>query len=192
MLPFLLLDEKTQVPNFWPYEFKIIKKSEPPNRKDVLHKVGWMKAQAFEYLGKCLVMDLDCLILKSIDEIDELEKEIAMPIDSAFRTYQDWPEVGEELNAGLILQNSNKIWQQFQKLWNEKQSFSEITYFDELIFSCICRKLNGIILPEIYNTSWDVGDEHDLRKKASDPKTKILHFHGIRKLQLINFIKSVL
>lgn len=189
MKPFLLMDATTKAPPNWRYGIVRVTDPEPPTRIDVLHKVGWIKSQGFKELGRCLIMDLDCFIMQSLDHLDDLDAPMAMPVDPSKRTYEQWKEVGEELNAGLILQNSSTILTRFKELWEEKKSFFSITYYDELIFSAICRELQGTILPEIYNTSWKNGDENDLKEKENNPENIILHFHGHRKTQLPNFLK---
>ncbi len=188
--PCLLTDQTTEIPKQWPYEIVRLQETNPPVRKDVLNKVGWMKAQGYAKLGKCIIMDLDCMILRPIDELYTLNAPMAMPIDPAKRTYPDWPEVGEELNAGTMLFNSENILPRFKQLWEEKNHYIKITYFDEIIFSAICRETKGIILNEHWNSSWPVGDDIAMQKVHNNPETKILHFHGQRKSQLDVFYRS--
>ena len=63
-LPVLLLDKKTKKPNFWQYESVIVENDTPKEYKDVLNKVGWIKHQSYDLLGKCVVMDIDALLRK--------------------------------------------------------------------------------------------------------------------------------
>lgn len=192
MKPCLLTDPKTPIPKEWPYEVHRIQESEPPQRLDVLNKVGWLKSQGYKVLGRCVIMDLDCMIMNSIDELDTLDTPIAMPVDPAKRTYDGWPEVGEELNAGTMLFNSNRILLDFRKWWAEKIHYLRITYYDEIIFSAICRSLGGQILDWTYNGSWTIGDDAEMYALARNPALKILHFHGQRKMQLATFLKRAI
>jgi hypothetical protein len=188
--PYLLSDQ-TKKPIGWEFDIIEVKDPNPPVRYDVLNKVGWIKAQGYETLGPCIIMDLDCCILQNLDHLKELECPIAMPIDPSRRIYADWPEVGEELNAGLILMNSPEILSRFKYWWTTKTHYLKITYFDEIIFSAICREFCGQILQESYNGTWPIGDDAALETLHSNPGTIILHFHGKRKNQLEKFYKKV-
>ena len=191
MKPCLLLDSNTSVPNFWKYQSIMLNDSEPPDRKDILNKVGFMKAQSYEVLGRSIVMDIDCMIINCLDELDSLVCPIAMAVDSSRRTYEKWPEVGEELNAGVMLFDSPIIFTKFKELWKSKQNFIHITYFDELIFSAICREFNGKILDERWNASWPINETDKIYSLYSNLSTKIIHFHGKRKDQLDKFYKNI-
>lgn len=186
--PCLLTDEKTDIPRCWTYNVVRLQDSEPPTRRDVLNKVGWMKAQAHTELGRCIVMDLDCMILQNIDDLEILDTAMAMPVDPSKRTYNDWPEVGEELNAGTMFFNQNTIWARFKELWDDKKHYMKITYFDEIIFSAICRELGGTILDVTWNGSWTIGNDKEMFETAKT--AKILHFHGKRKSQLRKFYEA--
>lgn len=192
MLPVMLTDDKTAIPNFWNYNFIRVKDCDPPFKKDVLHKVGWIKSQAFIYLNKCLIVDLDCLILKNLDEFDELDVNMAMPEEENKKTFPEWKKLGEKLNGGFIFQNSNKILNMYKKLWNEKKDLLHITYLDELIFSYICKEINGKILTKEYNRSWQLGDTNQAIKEYFNHKNKVLHFHGYRKNELKFFLKNII
>ena len=116
-----------------------------------------------------------------------------MAIDPSKRTYKNWPEVGEELNAGFMYFNSSKIKSRFDYWWFKKiNEFKHIAYFDELIFSAICRDLDGKILDENYNKSWEIENNEQLFDSYTNKETKILHFHGERKNQLKNFINFII
>lgn len=191
MKPYLLMDEATKVPACWPYDVVRVADPEPTFRFDVLNKVGWIKAQGYQELGRCVILDLDCLLLQSIDYLDELDAAMAMPYDPSERKYKEWPEIKVELNAGVVLQNSPLILDRFKELWEEKKErFSNITYYDELIFSAMCYEFDGVVLDASYNGSWTALDNEALQKVANDPATKILHFHGNRKKQLPFYLKD--
>ena len=189
--PCLITDGESSIPKQWKYDVAVSKDPDPPQRYDVLNKVGWLKAQGHKIIGKCIIMDMDCFIMKSIDDIGELDCKMAMPVDEGHRTYDDWLEVGEELNAGCMFFNSSEIYPQFLDWWFDKTHYlKSITYFDELIFSAICRGLNGQILSSDYNRSWPVGDNAALEEATHSNFTKILHFHGERKSQLKQWAKK--
>ena len=190
MEPILLTDDTTKIPKIWKYDVVKIIDHEPPYKSDVLHKVGWMKSQSFDYLGRCLVLDLDCLIIRNIDEIDDLDTCIAMPKELGQKTFAAWPEIGEKLNGGCIFQNSNLISSLFKEYWEKKKNLLSITFLDELIFTFICIKLNGLILNKEYNTSWSIGTTYAPICEYFNLKTKIIHFHGYRKNELNLFLKN--
>jgi hypothetical protein len=189
--PVLLTDGRTLIPACWEYDHQSVKEPEPPIRRDVLNKVGWIKSQAYEELGKCMVMDLDAMIVGDINELETYEDSMMMAFDPARRVYRDWVEVGCELNAGIMLFNSHHILTRFLYWWSNKQEFMNITYFDELIFSAICRELDGTVLDSRYNTSWDIGNHKEMIRKYKTSSTKIMHFHGLRKEYLKNFRMSM-
>lgn len=176
--PCLLLDNKTDPPDFWNYEYRVLADADPPERQDVLNKVGWMKHQAYDELGKCVVMDIDALLKKSIDDLAEVGESIAMAPDIG--TNRDWPwasdwaEAAKKYNAGVLYLNSPEISKRFKQLWTEKIKYLKITYFDEIIFSALLHEMNGRVLDETYNTLWD-GEEKDVR---------VVHFSGERKKDL--------
>jgi hypothetical protein len=191
--PYLLLDKKTKLPNIWEYNYKIIQDDTPPNNFDVLNKVGWIKSQSFDQLGKCIVMDCDAIILNCLDHLEEINSPMAMAHDPSERTYDNWKEVGVELNAGFMIFNSNLIIEEFKKIWKNKFNFfGNITYFDELIFSAINYKLNGLDLGNEYNASWEIGNNKEMFDQYYNKKNKILHFHGKRKDQIEEFLKNIL
>jgi len=157
----------------------------------VLNKVGWIKSQAFELLGKCVVMDCDAFILKNINKLDELKCSMGMGHDIDERSYSNWPEVGVELNAGFMLFNSNLIFEYFQRIWKEKfKLFGNITYFDELVFSAINKNLCGLDLGNQYNASWSIGNNKEMMNQYFNKENYILHFHGYRKNQIDYFLSN--
>lgn len=182
--PILMIDTNTTIPKDWEYGVQIIKNSDPPFMVDVLNKVGWMKAQCYEYLGKCIVSDIDAIINNNFDELITLDCPMAMAFDKSRRTYTNWPQIGEELNAGFMLLNDNKIFSLFETLYHQKKEYNHITFYDELIFSHICRQINGTILPIEYNQTWETGDFFTIFSHFANKKNKIIHFHGNRKKDL--------
>lgn len=187
-VPYLILDKKTKVPSCWNYDFKIVENDEPDEKNDVLNKVGWIKSQIYDLLGTCLVLDLDAIILKSIDEIFEIKEKIAMAPDLTtnkikWEWSESWPEAKNKFNAGVLFVNSNLVKTIFVRLWNEKKQFKKITYYDEIIFSAILTELDGKILNKNYNTIWN--------KNLDLNSVKIIHFCGNRKKELIEFNKNL-
>lgn len=185
-IPCLMLDRNTKVPNFWKYEHIIVENDTPKECKDVLNKVGWMKHQAYDLLGKCIVMDIDAILKKSIDSLEEINEPIAMSPDAG--TYRDWPwkddwkDAKFKYNAGVVYMNSSDIGQRFRQLWQQYIKYLSITYFDEIIFSSILKEMNGKILQTKYNKSWDGFDED----------VNVLHFSGERKKDLKQFLGATI
>jgi hypothetical protein len=186
--PILLIDKQTQVPSIWPYGSIVIENPDPPEIRDVLNKVGWIKGQAFEAVGRCVVMDLDAFIVKNVNELAELNCPIGMVKD--FGVEQIWsealPEVGIKHNAGVIVLNENP-WLEFQQLWQKHWSkHNKVTYFDELLFSIMLHK-QGRSLPGIYNRAMQEKDaiEEILRSEA-----KIIHYPGRRKHMMKDLMRQ--
>jgi len=183
--PCIFTDEFTNVPKWWKYEVVLVKDNEPPERTDALHKVGWMRSQAYELVGKSLVMDLDAIILKNLDELLDVECEIAMASDDTDKIWNlNWPEVGIKHNAGVMIHNSDRILPRFRELWDEKKKdFLKVTYFEECIFSAIFHEFKGLALDQKYNKVW----------KGSYASEKIIHFCGMeRKNELMKFLNESL
>lgn len=180
--PCLLLDKKTKVPSFWDYEYIVVEDDTPEQRKDVLNKVGWIKHQAYDLLGQCVVMDIDAILKKSIDDLANIAEPIAMsPDDGTYRDWYwaiDWPDAKHKYNAGVLYMNSPKIGERFRKLWNEYIHYLDITYFDEVIFSALMTEMGGKILGRDYNTIWS-GEDKDVR---------VMHFSGERKKDLAAYL----
>jgi len=180
--PCLLLDRKTPVPNFWEYDHVIVEDDTPAQRKDVLNKVGWLKHQAYDLLGQCVVMDVDALLKKSIDDLSSIQEPIAMsPDDGTYRDWHwasDWPEAKNKYNAGVLYLNNPDIGNRFRAIWNERIKYLDVTYFDEIIFSALLEEMNGKVLDRDYNTGWS-GKDEDVR---------VLHFSGDRKKDLAAYL----
>lgn len=181
--PCLLLDRSTKAPAFWRYESVVVEDDTPDKRLDVLNKVGWLKHQAYDILGKCVVMDIDAILKKSIDDLSGLQEPIAMsPDEGTSKDWPwaiDWPVAKRKYNAGVLYLNSGGISKRFRELWNEySDRYLHITYFDEIIFSAILTEMGGKVLNTEYNTSWNGQDED----------VKVMHFSGTRKKDLAAYL----
>lgn len=190
--PVLLTDKSTNIPKVWKYEVVRINDDQPPYKRDVLHKVGWLKAQCYNYIGRCLILDLDCIIVNSIDEIDEINTSFAMPKEKNSTFLHKILDLKEKYNGGCIFQNTDLIFPMFKKYWIRESEHAKITYLDEIIFTKICQQLNGVILSQKYNISWDIGYTNHAICQYFNPESKIIHFHGYRKNELNTFLKSII
>lgn len=184
-IPCLLLDKKTSAPKFWEYDSVVVKNDTPKERKDVLNKVGWIKHQSYDLLGKCVVMDIDAFLKKSIDDLYLVEEDIAMaPDDGTYRNWpwaNDWPTAKYKYNAGVIYMNSPDLGKRFRELWKEKIKYLDITYYDEIIFSSILEEKKGKVLSTCYNWGWGGFIKENAR---------VIHFSGNRKKDLSNYLKK--
>jgi len=184
-LPCLLIDKKTHIPNFWKYDVLVVKDDTPNECKDVLNKVGWIKHQAYDLLGKCVVMDLDAIMKSNIDDLADIQAPIAMaPDEGTYKNWhwnKDWVNAKHKYNAGVIYMNDQSIGYKFHHLWNEYIRYLDITYFDEIIFSSLMTELNGQILDTSYNTTWSGSDTDS---------AKVLHFSGRRKQDLHIYLNT--
>lgn len=181
-VPCLMLDKNTSVPSFWEYESIVVEDDTPQDRKDVLNKVGWIKHQAYDLLGQCVVMDIDALLKKSIDDLALVKEPIAMsPDGGTYRDWywaKDWPSARYKYNAGVLYMNSPDIGKMFRELWDEKIKYISVTYYDEIIFSSILDTMKGKVLNVDYNTAW----------KGCDEDVRVLHFSGDRKKDLQSYL----
>lgn len=164
----MLTDKETIIPPFWNHD--IIRIDIEP-QKEFLHKAGLMKAMAFNFVGKVLIMDLDTIINDKIDELEGIDCEIAMA-DDPVETKWDVFLGTRKKNAGVIIINSPNILTDFMEIWNKNNIFE--TYKDEIIFSLLTKKYKFVSLNQKYNCC-------NIQENA-----KIYHFHGKYK----SFIKE--
>lgn len=183
--PILITDQKTVIPKFWNYDYIRIIDCESEKSNDILHKVGWIKHQVFDYIGKCLLLDLDAFIISNLDHVKEIECPFAMAVD--FNTfsknwwfYETYPDSKYKHNAGVMILNSAEISSKFKNKWEEKfDEFKSITFLDEVIFSDIKNELNGYSLDVNYNFVWEQNIPNDC---------KIIHFSGANKSKIKEFL----
>lgn len=178
--PVLLTDRQTVVPACWPYSSVVIEDADPPVANDVLNKVGWIKGQAFEAVGKCVVMDLDAFIVRNVGELAELTCPIGMVKDPGAE--QIWsaavPEVGVKHNAGVVVLNES-CRDEFRRLWNLYwPGQKHVTYFDELLFTIMTHR-RGVSMPQRYN--YVVQEDDEISEVVSGGGAKIVHYPGSRK-----------
>jgi hypothetical protein len=188
--PVIITDRNTKISKLWQYGHVAVEDSEPPERLDILHKVGWLKMQAFDLLGETLVMDLDALVVRNIDNLKQIRCKIAMSPYPAGKTTPKWPY--KRLNAGTMILNDSSISKRFQEVWHEKKSeFLQTTYFDELIFTSLHTELEGEVLSTQYQAEWEAGNDEGLYQAYDNQDNKVLHFCSIaRKEQLQRFYAS--
>lgn len=188
--PVILTDRSSTIPSFWPYEVQIIDQTEPPKTNDVLNKVGWMKGQAFEKVGRCLLMDLDAFIIKNIDEMASFQCALAMAPDVKpdHEWYKHFPGINFKHNAGVMIVNKS-CWDRFQQLWHELwPTLGHITYFDEVLFNIMLSE-DGVVLDQQYNTI--VQESADINQIIQS-STKILHYPGRRKHLIKDLMRKYL
>lgn len=190
--PFLITDQNTKIPTFWDFPYVRIKEDSPICQKDILNKVGWLKMQSYKYIGHCLVLDLDAIIIRNIDELKHVTSPLTMsPYPISLSNRIEWPYW--KFNAGTMIINSSIVEDKFRSLWFEREEFSHITYYDELIFTEICLSFGGVSIHPKYQAEWVGGDDLDLKKTYINKNNKILHFCGNeKKEQLKNFYKYIL
>lgn len=181
--PCLLVDRKTKVPDLWKYDSVVVENDTPAICDDVLNKVGWIKHQAYDLIGRCVVMDLDAIVKCNIDDLVHVEAPIAMaPDEGTYRKWhwsENWPDAKYKYNAGVICMNSGLIGCKFRTIWDRYIEYINITYFDEIIFSSLMTELNGQVLDNIYNTQWN---------GCNVSGAKVLHFSGRRKIDLEKYL----
>lgn len=176
----LITDEKTSIPQSWPEPVERVKT--PPPEKDILNTAGWLKSQAFEVAGPCVVIDLDAIVINCIDTICDTKAVLAMaPYPEKYRL-NHWPY--KKLNAGVLVVNES-IYDDFKTTWEFHHEYKHITYYDELVFTDICLR-RGELLDTKFNAFWDTQLEFENAKKNSH----ILHFSGLRKDQLHDLLIS--
>jgi hypothetical protein len=189
-LPVCLLTDRATGPiPEWRYEIVVLEDDTPAQYSDVLHKVGWLKHQAYDVLGRTLVMDLDAFPRKNLDYLAHSECSIAMTPDPGppkqWPWGADWPAASRKYNAGVMIFDDPRISTQFRKLWDEKMHWqSKITYYDEVIFSALMVELDGLPLSDLENLH--VGFPY---AEPLDPS--IIHFSGLgRKGDLNDYVQK--
>ena len=190
----LLVDKDTGDIPEWNHEIVVVEDDTPANYSDVLHKVGWLKHQAYDLLGTCLVMDLDAFPKKSLNYLEDIAKHypgcpIAMTPDPGPATTwpwaTDWPEAARKYNAGVMILNHPAIKQDFRELWDSKAHWmDQITYYDEVIFTSLMTSLEGTALSDAEN--FHVGHPYPSHVDAN-----VIHFSGLgRKDALNEYVKK--
>jgi hypothetical protein len=186
----LLTDKQTPALAEWHHEVCRVPEDAPPNGTDVLHKVGWLKHQAFDLLGPSLVLDLDAFPETSLDLMQTLTAPIAMvPDPGPVKTWPwagSWPAAARKYNAGVLWLNSPTVSQRFRELWTQHQRWmSQVTYFDEVIFSALMVELQGWPLPDRFN-------HHDgYPYFAPDAIPSVRHFSGAqRKEAMLSYVND--
>jgi hypothetical protein len=182
--PCLLLDRTTPVPDFWEYD-SVVVEDDTVERRDVLNKVGWIKAQAHALLGQCVVMDIDALLHAPIDDLASLPCPLAMAPDYGTDLPRewaaDWPAAAKKYNAGVLYLNSPAVLPRFREVWAERAAkYLGVTYFDEVIFSALLTELGGHVLSPDFNTIWDGYKAY--------PTARVIHFNGRRKADLGGYV----
>jgi len=72
LAPVLLTDSYTSIPKSWAYDVVRCKCDSPPFSIYADDISVWIKAQAYESVGRCVLIDVDALLVKNID--DRIEK----------------------------------------------------------------------------------------------------------------------
>lgn len=191
---YLLTDRWTPELPDWKHKRVIAVDDTPPQQSDVLHKVGWLKHQAYDLCGPCVVMDLDAFPQQPLDVLGEMtDASLAMVPDPGYpKNYpwsRGWHEISRKFNAGVMVMNSPEICPKFRELWHERyDQWHHITYFDELIFSALMSQLpRSLALPYSFN----VHDNYPSARPHFDPF--VLHFSGnVRKEALQEYVQDQL
>ncbi len=170
MEPVLLHDGKSIIPKKWPYEVAQLTIEEPPKPTKILDRVVWLKSQLYNQLGRCLVVDWDCLFLQNLDHLDDLNEPMAMPISRNEGSF----------GSGLVLMNSPDICQRVGQFWNQSPE-GALAHVNSKI---------GFGLSKKYDCSWNktpfVLYDPQIEKNAKDAYA--IHFEGDRKKLIWEFL----
>lgn len=111
----LITDRETPIPAFWPGEVRIPNITNLPFRaRFPLIKADLLKAQAWLcYQRKCLVIDIDAFPMSSLNPLLDRVDRFAMAANARKRQYEEWPEMGLECSAGVMLMDSEDIFPRF-------------------------------------------------------------------------------
>lgn len=200
-LPILATDATSDV-SFWPSKVVRCKipQFDPPaslKRHGELYKCAWIKSHCYDLVGRCVVTESDALFLRNIDDLFDLNCEMAMckfhPRDDRYklegvspnlkcqiRHWQtDSASFGMALMGGVQVYNTSisKIYETYfgrrEEDWIKHNKYNNgkrcNLAITEFIFSAICSQI-GTVIPHEYN--WlHMWGEHP-------PETRILHFAG--------------
>lgn len=122
----MITDKDTKVPSFWKGEVRTATVCEPefmPHNH--LHKADLLKAQAYDlFQEKCLVVDIDAFPLVSLDPIHDYGGNFAMaPNSTRKRRYAEFPKMGVEMSAGVMVLNSPEIFHRFRMYFNDPEYY---------------------------------------------------------------------
>jgi len=176
----LLTDGLSIVPEFWEKQIAIVKYPLPPTYTHVLHRVGWVRAQAFDTVGRCLVMDTDTSIIKPIDELCLINCSISMA--KALLPKPAWKEVVAKHNVGVMIQNFKEIWERFRDIYFKHLEHLIIPNYEEHVFGEIFHTIDNAKLLNIkYNYNY---------RSTHHEKAVILHYTFQQKPKLLKQIAN--
>ena len=166
----------------WPFPLVNVAHSALPEALGTPGASDAIKAQGYATLGRCIVIDVDALVIGSLGEMDTLDTPLAMVRDKG-AILRGWSQVAMEMNAGFSLQDDARIWSLYQRFWNEYLSkYPQRQCYGQFIFGRVLQELGGDELPRKWNNMGIV----------KDSDTRVLHFFGGHKLQMPGVLRQIL
>ena len=166
----------------WPYPIVNVKHGALPEALGAPGASDAIKAQGFEQLGRCIVIDADAAVIGSLSDLDDLDTPLAMVRDKG-AILRGWSKVAVEMNAGFSLQNDARIWPLYEKFWKEFLSqYTPRQCYGQFIFGSVLKEIGGMEL----QTRWN------LMERFPDHDTRVLHFFGGSKLKMVASINRIL
>ncbi len=168
--------------NAWPFPLVNVAYGALPQALGAPGASDAVKAQGYATLGRCIVIDVDAVVVGSLADLDDLESPLAMARDKG-AILRSWSQTAMEMNAGFSLQNDARIWPLYERFWKEYlPQFSQRQCYGQFIFGRVLKELGGLELPSKWN-------QMGVEMKAD---TRVLHFFGGHKLQMVNTVKRIL
>ena len=168
--------------NDWPFPLVNVQHGALPQALGTPGASDAVKAQGYAALGRCIVLDVDAVVVGSLGDLDNLNTPLAMVRDVG-AILRGWSQTAMEMNAGFSLQNDERIWPLYQKFWNEYLTkYPARQCYGQFIFGRVLKELGGQELPRCWNVMGTI----------AKPDTRILHFFGGHKLQMVNTVNRLL
>lgn len=149
------------------------------------HRAGWLKLAARACIDRpVLACDCDLVFLRDPQELvgDLLAADpyhtLALAPDPWPRTYDWWPELGQEMNTGLIWCDSAYACDRYLEIWREHDcpELRKLPWADEVVTTGMWREIEGdAIAAATIDQTWNYCHGY---VRDNKPLTNPATFHG--------------
>ena len=154
------------------------------------HLAGWVKVAAHMQVdGPVLAMDCDAVPLRPLEilaaELYRGAVRCAMAPDPDERTYDWWPEVGKEMNSGVLWVDDPGLAMDYLCLWDHLAgkgpagTLAQIPWADEVVMTAVWRAAGAY--PCRLNRRWNYSH---WKRRDAPADVGVMHYHGNGKVIL--------
>lgn len=150
-----------------------------------LNMSGILLAEAAAYLSPCLILTIDCQVVKPID-FSVFNKDFMIGKDPGARQWNvsndnEEDNIVLEHNVAVAYFNDRNIGKLFLDLWRRYGSQKKVPWWEQVIWSAAYKEYSGSkgLYPDEYNWShWWLPTGTMPRSKESNEEAIIIHYHG--------------